>query len=226
MKAAVWTKYGPPEVIQIREIAKPFPKDNEILIKVKAASLSKADCEMRNLDFPPYIGIPLRLFAGIGKPKRIKVLGQELSGVVETVGKEVTQFEAGDEVMASTGFRMGAHAEYIRLPVNDEDTLIAKKPKNISFKEAACIAASGIEAFCFLKRAELQKGQHVMIIGAGGSFGTFAVQLAKFFGTLVTAVDTGPKLAFLKELGADDVIDYTKTGYTDMDEKYDVIFII
>ncbi len=226
MKAAVWTKYGPPGVIQLKEIAKPVPKDNEILVKIKAASLSKADCEMRDLDFAPYIKFPMRLIAGWKKPKRIKVLGQELSGVIEEVGKLVNGFKVGDEVLASTGIQHGAHAEYICLSIKDEDSLIAKKPQQISFKEAAAIATSGIEAYCFLKRAELQKNQKVMIVGAGGSFGTLAVQFAKLSGAVVTAVDSGPKLQLLKQLGADTVIDYTQTDYTELDTKYDVVFDI
>lgn len=226
MKAAVWTKYGTPEVINIQDITKPVPKDNQVLIKVRAASVSKADCEMLNLDFSPVLKFLMRLIVGLRKPKRIRVLGQELSGVIEAIGKSITKFKIGDEVIVSTGIKHGGHAEYICLSEKGEGRLITIKPENISFEKAASIASSGIEAFCFLKRAELEREQKVLIIGAGGSFGTYAIQIAKYFDTEVTAVDSGPKSDMLKKIGADRFIDYTTIDYTAQEVKYDVVFDI
>lgn len=223
MKAMVCPKYGPPEVLQLREVAKPVPKDNEVLIKIHAASVSAADCEIRRFDFPGWIWLPIRLWFGLFKP-RITILGQDLAGEVEAVGKDVKIFQAGDRVFASTGATLGAHAEYICLRETPELGAIAKMPANISYEEASALPYGGGEALNFLHEAALQAGQKLLIIGAGGSFGTFAVQLAKLSGAEVTAVDSTLKMELLCSLGADHVVDYTKQSVGEHGETYDAIF--
>ncbi|MRS02788.1 NAD(P)-dependent alcohol dehydrogenase [bacterium] len=223
MKAIICTKYGPPEVLQLQEISKPLPKDNEVLIKIRAASVSAADCEIRRFDFPDWVWLPIRFWFGLFKP-RIKVLGQDLAGVVEAVGKEVKSFKTGDRVFASTGATLGAYAEYICLREFRELGATAKMPSNLSFEDAAAVPYGGGEALNYLKAAKIEAGQKILIIGAGGSFGTFAVQLAKIHGAIVTAVDSSSKMEMLRSLGADEVVDYTKQSIADMDERYDVIF--
>lgn len=223
MKAIVCTKYGPPEVLKLREISKPLPKDNEVLIKIHAASVSAADCEIRRFDFPGWVWLPIRFWFGLFKP-RIKVLGQDLAGEVEAVGKGVKSFKAGDRVFASTGATLGAHAEYICLREFTDLGATAIMPSNLSFEEAAAVPYGGGEAYNFLRQANIHAGDKVLIIGAGGSFGTFAVQLAKIRGAIVTAVDSTSKMDMLRSLGADEVIDYTKQSISDKSERYDVIF--
>lgn len=228
MNAIIWSKYGPPEVLHFGEVKKPIPKENEVLIRIHAATVTAGDCEMRSLKSRFIISIMLRLFVGIFRPRRIRVLGQELSGVVEEVGSGVTKFKPGDEIIASTGFGMGAYAEYISLPENagDSDGLIIAKPQNISFGEAASIPTGGIEALHFLRKAAVKGGEKVLINGSGGSIGTIAVQLAKYYEAEVTAVDSGEKLEMLRSIGADHVIDYAREDFTLRGETYDVIFDI
>ncbi len=221
MKAIVWTKYGPPHVLQLKEVEKPTPKENEVLIKVMATTAFAGDCEVRNLKVAFLIKLPLRIYVGLWKPKRITILGQELAGTVEAVGEGVTRFKVGDAVFASTGFSFGAYAEYKCLP---EDGAMALKPSNISYEEASAVPVGGLEALHFIRKGAIQPGQRVLINGAGGSIGTFAVQLAKLFGAEVTAVDSTTKLDMLRSIGADHVIDYTQENFTKRNQRYDVIF--
>lgn len=224
MKAIVFTDYGPPEVLQLGEVPKPIPKDNEVLIRIRATTVTAADCELRRFDFPGWVWLPLRLWFGVLRPRR-PVLGQELAGDIEATGKDVRRFRSGDRVIASTGIGLGAHAEYICLREEPEGGALAAMPANMSYEEAAAVPYGGGEALQFLRKGGIRSGQKVLINGAGGSFGTFAVQLAKYFGAEVTAVDSTGKLDMLRTLGADQVVDYTRQDFTETGETtYDVIF--
>lgn len=224
MKAIVWTKYGGPDALALREVEKPAPKDNEVLIRVHATTVTAGDCEMRSLKFAPWLSVPLRLYNGLSKPGRITILGQELAGEVEAVGKEVKRFREDDRVFGATGFSLGAYAEYICLPEESEDSVLVTKPANMGFEEAAAVPTGGLEALHFLRKANLQQGEKVLINGAGGSIGTFGIQLAKHWGGEVTGVDSGGKLEMMRSIGADEVIDYTQEDFTKRGERYDVIF--
>lgn len=221
MKAILWTAYGSAAVLQLREVEKPAPKDNEILIKVCAAAVTAGDCEMRNLQFPIWIRLPMRFYVGIRKPTRVTIPGTYLAGEVEARGKDVKRFAVGDPIFGFTGFHFGAHAEYVCMP---ENGVIITKPANMDYEEAAPVALGGLEALHFIRKSKLQAGQHILINGAGGSIGTYAVQLAKLRGATVTAVDRAGKLEMLRSLGADHVIDYTKEDFTTNGQTYDVIF--
>lgn len=225
MKAIIWTKYGSPDGLQLKEIEKPTPKDNEVLIKIHASSVTAGDCEMRRLELPLMLSFPMWLYAGFLKPKRITILGQELAGEVVEVGRNVTSYKVGDQVFGTTGFGFGAYAEYICLPEKPGDAqgTLAPKPTNLTYEEAAAVPTAGFEALHFLRKANIQSGKKVLIIGAGGSIGTFAMQLARHFGAEVTGVDSPEKLELIRSLGADHVIDYTKGDYTSAGKIYDVI---
>ena len=223
MKAIVWTKYGSPDGLHLQEVAKPAIKDHELLIKVHATTVTAGDTEVRQLKFPVWLWVPMRLWLGLIQP-RSKILGQELSGEVEAVGQAVTDFKPGDAVFGTTGIGFGAYAEYIRLPAESSEGVLGLKPANMSYEEAAAVPVAGLEALHYLRKGALQPGQKVLIVGAGGSIGTYGVQLAKYFGAEVTGVDSGPKLDMLRAIGADHVIDYTREDFTRNGETYDVIF--
>lgn len=224
MKAIIWTKYGSPSGLKLFEIEQPIPKDDEVLIKIHSTTVTAGDCEMRRLKFPLYLALMIRLFVGIRKPKNVLIIGQEFSGEIDSVGKNVSTFKPGDAVFGTAGFRIGTYAEYICLPVSSEEGTLALKPTKISFEEAAAVPTGGFEALHFLRKANIQPGQKVLVNGAGGSIGTIAVQLAKNWGAEVSAVDRSEKLEMLVSIGADHVIDYTKEDFTIRKQTYDVIF--
>ncbi len=225
MKAIVWTKYGSPDGLQLKEVEKPSPKDNEVLIRIRATTVTAGDTEVRDLIFPFMLSFPMRIYVGLRKPKRITILGQELSGDVEAVGKDVDLFEKGDQVFGTTGFGFGAYAEYICLRgvAKEMQGALAIKPVNMTYEEAAAVPTAGFEALHFLRQANIQKGQTILIFGAGGSIGTFSVQFAKYLGAEVTGLDSTGKLDMLRSIGADHVIDYTHEDFTENGETYDVI---
>ncbi len=226
MRAIVWTKYGPPEALELREVEKPAPKDDEVLIKIHATTVTAGDCEMRSLKLPIIIALPLRIWIGMLKPKENTIPGTELAGEIEAVGKEVKRFKEGDQVFGAAGMGFGANAEYICLPERpgDMEGGFSIKPANMTFEEAATVPFGARDALHFLRLGELRPGQKILINGAGGSIGTFAVQLAKLDGAKVTAVDSAPKLDMLRALGADHVVDYTREDFTKSGEIFDVIF--
>ena len=222
MKAIVHTAYGPPDELQLQEVEKPVPRDNEVLIKIHATTVTTTDCNVRNLTFlPTLLRLPMRMQFGFRKPKT-KILGVDLAGDVEAVGKDVTRFRIGDQVFGSPEPALGAHAEYICIP---EDGVLAEKPANMTYEEAASVTLAGHTALYFIRdQGNTQPGQKVLIIGASGAIGTFAVQLAKYYGAEVTGVCSTTNLELVKSLGADKVIDYTKEDFTKSTETYDVIF--
>lgn len=220
MKAAICTKYGSPEVIKVIDVKKPEPKENEVLIKIYATPVTSGDDRLRGGKFPALVWLPFKLMMGIRKLRQ-SILGNSFSGVVEDIGTNVTKFKVGDRVFGSTNFETGCHAEFKAI---NENGLIEKFPESVSFEDAAAILFGGQTALHFLRKADIKKGQKVLIHGASGALGTNAIQLAKMYGAEVTGVCSTKNIDLIKSIGADHIIDYTKNDFTQINEKYDVIF--
>jgi NADPH:quinone reductase-like Zn-dependent oxidoreductase len=221
MIAIVHTIYGPPDVLQLKEVEKPTPKGDEVLIKVYAAEATKTDCELRSFNFQvKWFWLPLRIAMGFIKPKK-QILGGYFAGEVESVGKDVSKFKKGDQIFGTTKLRMGAYGEYVCLPAS---YTLVPKPHNVSFEEAAAVPLGGLNALHFLRKANIRKGEKLLVNGAGGSIGYFGVQIAKAMGAEVTAVDSTIKEGMLRRIGADHFFDYTKEDFTKSGQTYDVIF--
>jgi len=221
MKAITYSQYGPPDVLRLDDVEEPVPKDDEVLIRVRAVEATKTDCEMRSFNFSvKWFWLPLRIALGVTKPRR-QILGGYFSGEVKSAGKDVTRFSVGDPVFGAAQLRLGAYGEYIALPASYS---IVTKPENMTFAEAAAVPLGGLNAIHFMRRAKIQPGERVLINGAGGSIGAHAVQIAKALSAEVTAVDTTIKEDMLRRIGVDHFIDYTKQNFTTLGRTYDVIF--
>jgi NADPH:quinone reductase-like Zn-dependent oxidoreductase len=226
MKAIVCTKYGPPEVLELREVAKPIPKKNEIRIKIHATTATSSDCILRGFSLPMWhpVGLMMRIIMGFGKPRK-SILGMVAAGEVDSLGPDVKRFKLGDQVIAytvlsPTKLRFGTYAQYNCIP---EDWIVLRKPNNVTYEEAAAIPYPGELAMFFLKKGDIQSRKNVLIVGASGSIGTTAVQLARHFGAKVTGVCSTANLELVRSLGAETVIDYTKEDYSKRSERYDLI---
>jgi len=223
MKAVICNKYGPPDVLQLAEVNKPVPKENEMLIQIKASAVTASDIFIRSSNIPIRFKIPMRLMMGIFKPKK-PIIGLVFSGVVKSAGKEIKRFSPGDEVYGMAGFNLGAYAEYTCIKETDSTTgCVSIKPKNISFEEATSAAYGGSLALQFMDMGDITAKQNILVYGASGTSGTIAVQYGKYLGAKVTAVCSGKHLDFVKSLGADNVIDYTTTDTLDENTKFDFI---
>ncbi|ETX04079.1 MAG: alcohol dehydrogenase [Candidatus Entotheonella gemina] len=221
MKVIAYDHYGPPNVLRLKEVPKPSPKIGELLLRVRAVEVTKADCELRSFRFPVHwFWLPLRLTMGITKPRR-QVLGSYFAAEIEALGEGASKFEVGDRIFGTAHLRLGAYGEYLCLP---ETYPLVTMPSNLSFEEAAAVPLGGLNALHFMRLAEIEQGESVLINGAGGSIGIFALQIAKDLGGHVTAVDRSIKEGMLRQIGADHFIDYSKSDFTKSDQKYDVIF--
>ncbi|MEL6974194.1 MAG: NAD(P)-dependent alcohol dehydrogenase [Bacteroidota bacterium] len=224
MKAVVYQQYGPPEVLKQVEVEKPSPKENEILVKVHATSVTSGDVRLRSSDFPALFWLPARLIFGLFKPKR-KILGHEFAGVVEAKGDKVTQFQIGDSVFGTTTLlREGSYAEYVCIPEAWKNGVIAQKPYNLDFHTAAVLPIGAMTALFLLEKGNAQSGEKLLIYGASGSVGSYAVQIAKSMGLEVTSICSGKNMDMVKSLGADHALDYTQQDYSQLDQKYDMVF--
>ncbi len=227
MKAVVYTKYGPPEVLQFKEVEKPVPKNNEVLIKIYATTCHIGDVRVRKFDVPFLYKIPFRLYLGLLKPKR-SILGMELAGEIESIGQNVKRFKVGDKVFGTTGFTFGAYAQYRCMAENSDkikNGMVLLKPENMTYEDAAAgVTTGGITALLGLRKGKIQSGQKVMVYGASGSVGTYAVQLAKYFGAEVTGVCSTTNIEMVKSLGADNVIDYTSEELSKYGRDYDIVY--
>ncbi|WP_299607262.1 NAD(P)-dependent alcohol dehydrogenase [uncultured Aquimarina sp.] len=224
MKAVVYEKYGPPEVLKLTDIDKPKPKDNEILVKIHSATVTSGDVRLRSSDFPPLFWLPARLIFGLFKPKK-RILGHELAGIVEEIGKNVTEFNVGDSVFGTTTMlNSGSYAEYICLPQKWKNGVIGLKPENLSYHEAAALPIGAMTAIYLLEKASLKNGQNVLIYGASGSVGSYAVQIANQKGSHVIGVCSASNFEMVKSLGASSLIDYKKEDYSQRNERFDIIF--
>lgn len=224
MKAVVYSQYGPPEVLRLTELEKPRPKANEVLIKIHTSTVTSGDARLRASDFPPLFWLPARLMFGLCKPKK-KILGHELSGVVEEVGKDVTKFQVGDQIFGTTTMlRVGAYAEYVCLPQEWKDGVLQHKPTNMNFQESAALPVGAMTAVFLLEKAGLKPRQKVLVFGASGSVGSYAVQLAVAKGATVTAVCSAKNTDLVLGLGAKHAIDYETTDYSEGTERYDIVF--
>jgi NADPH:quinone reductase-like Zn-dependent oxidoreductase len=223
MKAIVCTAYGGPDVLKLEEVEKPRPKAGEVLVRIHATTASRADCEIRRFEFPAWIWLPLRLAFGVVRP-RVRILGQEFAGEIEALGDGTTSFAAGDRVYGTTGIGLGAYAEYVCAGGRRAGSVVAHMPAAMSYAEAAAVPYGAMEALRFLRKGGIGAGQRVLIIGAGGSFGTYAVQQAKHAGAEVVAVDGAGKLEMLRAIGADQVIDYTEGDFTHGAGDFDIVF--
>lgn len=224
MKAAIYKKYGAPNVVEVTEVVRPSPKDNEMLIKIHAATVTSGDARLRSSDFPPLFWLPARLLFGLFKPKK-KILGHELAGVVEEIGKSVTKFKVGDAVFGTTTMlSTGSHAEYICLPEKWKSGVVALKPENLSFQQAAALPVGAMTAMFLLEKANLKDEQNVLVYGASGSVGSYAVQIANQKGAKVTGVCSSSNFEMVKSLGAKHLIDYKKDDYSKGEEKFDIVF--
>ena len=224
MKAVIYRSYGPPKVLQVVQMEKPQPKDHELLVRIHAATVTSGDVRLRASDFPPLFWLPARLIFGLFQPRK-KILGHEFSGVVEEVGKHITSFKPGDAVFGTTTMLpTGSYAEHLCLPETWKHGVMAIKPNNVTFEEAAALPIGGMTALYLLNKANIAKGQEVLIYGASGSVGSYAVQIAKIKGAHVTAVCSGANFDMVKDLGADRLIDYTQEDFTKGNHKFDIIF--
>jgi NADPH:quinone reductase-like Zn-dependent oxidoreductase len=219
MRAAVYERYGSPEVVELRDVPMPMPKPNQLLIQIHASTVSSGDWRARSLKLPAGFGLMGRLVFGIRKPRQ-PILGSEFSGRITAIGSSVTRFEVGEEVFGFAGAAMGAHAEYLAVA---EDGLLAHKPANLSHEEAAALSFGGMTVLRYFRQARITAGDRVAINGASGAIGVAAIQLAKHFGAHVTAISSGVNLALSKSLGADEVVDYTKEDFTKNGQRYEVI---
>lgn len=220
MRAIICGKYGPPDVLELKEAPKPAPRPDELLIRVRATTVTSGDCRIRGFRSPPLFWLPMRLVLGVRRPRN-PILGVELAGEVEAVGRNVKRFKPGDSVFAMTGFKMGAYAEYACVR---ETGVVAPMPANATYEEAVALSFGGTTALHFFRKARLRAGQKALVYGASGSVGTSAVLLAKAFGAEVTAVCSGANAELVKSLGADKVVDYTREDFTGTKERYDVVF--